>query len=158
VVSLGPDVQQALLKACPGACTEADEAFNDYLPSRPYPSTTSLAESRQVSMAEWNTLLPILIQMQHRSFTLCMSPCACLLHATHRYLAALRPFSSIISLVVELLISCVELVLLVFALVNQQSAQLPSNPALVCIVLLPLLVSVLSMLGKRYASRWIRQA
>ncbi len=29
---------------------------NDNLPCRPYPSTTSLGESRRVSLADWTTL------------------------------------------------------------------------------------------------------
>lgn len=53
-----------------------------------------------------------------------------------RFIILLRPYSSIISLLAEVLISCVELVLFVFLLVVQQHADAPSDPWLVAIIVL----------------------
>lgn len=53
----------------------------------------------------------------------------------HRYTVALRPYASGITLLLEIILSCVELVLLVFSLVNQMQLEAPSDPPFVALVL-----------------------
>ena len=54
----------------------------------------------------------------------------------HRYLITMRPFASLFTLLAEILISCIELIVLIFGTVHQQGHDLPSDPVLVAIIVL----------------------
>lgn len=58
------------------------------------------------------------------------------MHPVRRYVIALRPYTSAISLSVEVLVSCIEVVILSFCLANQLGQAVSSPPAVVAGIVL----------------------